>query len=122
MSSARYGRRLLKGFFSRITYYGMTPPTNGLNLSKMKTRIVHITEGFDFLSQTVRKVVPDTNRFTAVWREESGKRYTLFLFRMSDLPIRRHVRIKGNANPYSPSWQNYSTRRVAMKAGNVQNC
>ena len=27
----------------------------GLNLSKMKTRIVHITEGFDFLSQTLRK-------------------------------------------------------------------
>lgn len=184
----------------------------GLNLSKMKTRIVHITDGFDFLSQTLRRfgnkliirpakaavksllstvreqirrmrsapvkdlvgklnpilrgwanyhrhivssdtfsyidwevtqmlwrwarrqhrkknmrwiinrywrVVPDTHRFTAAWREKSGKRYTLFLFRMSDLPIRRHVRIKGNANPYSPSWQDYFTQRVAMKTVNV---
>lgn len=184
----------------------------GLNLSKMKTRIIHITDGFDFLSQTLRRfgnkliirpaktavksllstvreqirrmrsapvkdlvgklnpilrgwanyhrhvvssatfsyidwevtqmlwrwarrqhrkkntrwimnrywrVVPDTHRFTAAWREKSGKRYTLFLFRMSDLPIRRHVRIKGSANPYSPSWQNYFTQRVAMKTVNV---
>lgn len=181
----------------------------GLNLSKMKTRIVHISEGFDFLSQTLRKfgdkliicpakaaiksllatvreqirrmrtapvkdlvgklnpilrgwahyhrhvvsaqafshidwevtqmlwrwarrrhrkkntrwiqnrywrVVPDTNRFTAAWREKSGKRYTLFLFRMSELPIRRHVRIKGAANPYSPSWQDYFAQRVAGRA------
>jgi RNA-directed DNA polymerase len=181
----------------------------GLNLSKLKTRIVHISEGFDFLSQTLRKfgdkliirpakaavqsvlatvreqirrmrsapvkdlvgklnpilrgwanyhrhivssrvfghidwevskmlwrwakrrhrkkngqwilnrywrVLPEATRFTAAWVEKSGKRYTLFLFRMSDLPIKRHVRIKGNANPYSPSWQNYFTQRVAMKA------
>ena len=65
------------------------------------------------------RVVPDTNRFTAAWREKSGKRYTLFLFRMTDLPIRRHVRIKGDANPYSPSWQDYFAQRVAMKAVRV---
>lgn len=29
--------------------------TRGLKLSKVKTRIVHITEGFDFLSQNIRK-------------------------------------------------------------------
>jgi len=181
----------------------------GLNLSKMKTRIVHISEGFDFLSQTLRKfgdkliirpagsavksllatvreqirrmrsapvkdlvgklnpilrgwanyhrhvvssetfsyidwqvfqmlwrwarrrhrkknshwiqnrywrVIPGANRFTAAWREKSGKRYTLLLFRMADLPIRRHVRIKGSANPYSPSWQDYFAQHVARKA------
>jgi len=181
----------------------------GLNLSKLKTRIVHITEGFDFLSQTIRKfngkliirpaksavrsllatirehvrrlrtapvkdlvgklnpilrgwanyhrhvvssqtfsyidwevrqmlwrwarrrhpkknvrwiqnrywrVVPETNRFTAAWEEKNGKRYTLFLFRMADLPIRRHLRIKGAANPYSPAWQDYFAQRLASKA------
>jgi RNA-directed DNA polymerase len=184
----------------------------GLNLSKLKTRIVHITEGFDFLGQTLRKfggkliirpakaavrsllatvreqirrmrtapvkdlvgklnpilrgwanyhrhvvssqtfsyidwqvfqmlwrwarrrhrkknahwiqtrywrVVPDANRFTAAWREKSGKRYTLFLFRMADLPIRRHVRIKGDANPHSPSWQDYFARRIASRTVGV---
>ena len=181
----------------------------GLNLSKIKTRIVHISGGFDFLSQTVRKyadkliirpakaavrtllttvrelvhrlrtapvkevvgrlnpilrgwanyhrhvvssqvfnaidwevtqmlwrwarrrhpkkntewirnrywrVLPGANRFTAVWKEKSGRRYTLTLFRLSDLPIRRHVRIKGDANPYSPSWQDYFAQRLAAKA------
>jgi RNA-directed DNA polymerase len=180
----------------------------GLNLSKMKTRIVHIREGFDFLGQTLRKfgdkliirpsktaiqsllrtvkmelrrllsapvkevvgklnpilrgwanyhrhvvsadtfryvdwrvrqalwlwarrrhqnhsrhwisrrywrVLPNANRFTAAWREKSGKRYTLCLFRLADLPIRRHVRIRCAANPYSPSWQEYFAQRIAMK-------
>lgn len=180
----------------------------GLNLSKVKTRIVHITEGFTFLSQTLRKVngklitrpartavktlltavraqvrrmrsapvkdlvgklnpilrgwanyhrhivasetfcyidwqiyrmlwrwarrrhrkknahwithrywrvIPETNRFTAAWTEKNGKRYTLFLFRLADLPIRRHVRIKGAANPYSVSWQDYFAQRLAAK-------
>jgi RNA-directed DNA polymerase len=181
----------------------------GLNLSKMKTRIVHVSEGFDFLSQTLRKfgdkliirpakaavnsllktvreqvhrlrtapakdlvgklnpilrgwanyhrhvvssqvfnaidweltqmlwrwarrrhrkknakwirnrywrVLPGANRFTAAWKEKSGKCYTLTLFRLTDLPIRRHVRIKGDANPYSPSWQDYFAQRLAAKA------
>ena len=180
----------------------------GLNLSKMKTRIVHIREGFDFLAQTVRKfgdkliirpakaavlsllrtvklelrrlcsapvkdVIGRLNqilrgwanyhrqvvsgevfsyidwrvyqmlwrwarrrhqkrskhwianrywrvhtgpwRFTAVWKEKSGKRYTLRIFHLSELPIRRHLKIRSAANPYSPSWQEYFTQRVAMK-------
>jgi RNA-directed DNA polymerase len=180
----------------------------GLNLSKMKTRIVHIREGFDFLSQNVRKfgskliirpakaavqsllatvkmelrrllgapvkeVVGRLNsilrgwanyhrhvvsaetfsyidwrvyhmlwqwarrrhqkrskrwiaqrywqahtgkwHFTAVWKEKSGKHYTLRLFHLSKLPIRRHLKIRSAANPYSPSWQDYFAQRVAMK-------
>jgi len=184
----------------------------GLNLSQMKTRIVHIQEGFDFLSQTIRKfndkliirpakaavqsllstvreqirrlrsapvkdlvgklnpilrgwahyhrhivssrtfsyidwqvrqmlwrwarrrhqnrgrrwtarrywqVLPDTNRFTAVWREQSGKRYTLCLFHLADLPIRRHLRIRSAANPYSSSWQDYFAQRIAKISAGV---
>ena len=184
----------------------------GLNLAKAKTRIVHIREGFDFLSQTIRKfadkliirpakaavhslldtvreqirrmrgatvkelvgklnpilrgwanfhrhvvssrtfshidwqvsqvlwrwvrrrhrkkngqwilnrywrVIPGAKRFTAAWKEKSGKRYTLCLFRMTDLPIRRHVRIRGAANPYSPAWQPYFAQRVALRSVRV---
>jgi len=180
----------------------------GLNLSKMKTRIVHIREGFDFLSQTVRKfgdkliirpakaavqsllrtvrmelrrllsapvkdvvgrlnailrgwanyhrhvvsgeifnhidwrvyhmlwrwarrrhqnrskhwiayrywrVHPGPWRFTAVWKEKSGKRYELRLFHLSELPIRRHLKIRSAANPYSALWQDYFAHRLAAK-------
>jgi RNA-directed DNA polymerase len=58
------------------------------------------------------RVVPGANRFTAAWREKSNKRYTLFLFRMADLPIRRHRRIKGDANPFSYDWQDYFAQRL----------
>jgi RNA-directed DNA polymerase len=178
----------------------------GLNLSKVKTRIVHIREGFDFLGQTVRKcgdkliirpakaaihsllatvrhqlrrllsapvkevvgklnprlrgwandhrhvvsaqtfsridwevngmlwrwarrrhqkrscrwllqrywrVHPDVSRFTAVWKEKNQKRYTLRLFRLRELPIRRHCKIRSAANPYSAQWQDYFAKRVA---------
>jgi RNA-directed DNA polymerase len=180
----------------------------GLNLSKVKTRIVHIREGFDFLGQTVRKfgdkliirpanaairsllvtvrqqlrrllsapvkevvgklnpilrgwanyhrhvvsaqtfkfvdwrvnamlwqwarrrhakrssrwltkrywrVHPDEYRFTAVWKEPNQKQYTLGLFRLSELPIRRHLKIRSAANPYSATWQAYFANRIAMK-------
>jgi RNA-directed DNA polymerase len=181
----------------------------GLNLSQMKTRIVHIRDGFDFLGQTIRKfgdkliirpakaavesllrtvkmelrrlcsapvkdVVARLNqilrgwahyhrhvvsgkvfsyidwrvyhmlwrwarrrhqnrskhwianrywrvhpggpwRFTAVWKEKSGKRYELRLFHLSELPIRRHLKIRSAANPYSPSWQDYFAQRLAVK-------
>lgn len=180
----------------------------GLNLSKMKTRIVPIREGFDFLSQTVRKfgdkliirpakaaiqsllktvrmelrrllsapvkdVVGRLNPvlrgwanyhrhvvsgetfkyidwrlyrmlwqwarrrhqkrsrhwivdrywraylgpscFTATWKEKSGERYSLPLFHLSELPILRHVKIRGAANPYGAQWQDYFAQRLATK-------
>ena len=180
----------------------------GLNLSKIKTRIVHINEGFDFLGQTVRKfkgkliirpakksvksllasirmnlkrlqsattkdVIGKLNpilrgwanyhrhvvsaqtfsyidwklyhmlwrwarrrhqnrskhwiarrywrphlgpwRFTAAWKEKSGKQYTMGLFHLSELPIKRHLKIRSAANPYSLSWQDYFAQRLASK-------
>jgi RNA-directed DNA polymerase len=33
------------------------------------------------------------------------------LFRMSSLPIRRHLLIRGEANPYDPDWAEYFRRR-----------
>lgn len=43
-----------------------------------------------------------------VFREKGGK---LQLLRMSDTPIRRHVKIKADANPYDPHWQEYFENR-----------
>jgi RNA-directed DNA polymerase len=33
------------------------------------------------------------------------------LFRMASIPIRRHVKIQGQANPYDPDWATYFRRR-----------
>lgn len=43
-----------------------------------------------------------------VFCEKGGK---LQLLRMSDTPIRRHIKIKANANPYDPHWFEYFAKR-----------
>ncbi len=40
---------------------------------------------------------------------------TATLFRMSSVPIRRHVLIQGYANPYDPEWTEYLTHRSARR-------
>jgi RNA-directed DNA polymerase len=177
----------------------------GLSLSKEKTRIVHIEEGFDFLGQNVRKyngkllIKPATQAVKAVqtkarrlvkqhaaatpaqvisqlnpllrgwanyhrhvcskktfaavdsyvmrvlwnWakRRHPGKprrwikqRYfqtkagkdwvftgtddhhrELILFKAANVPIQRHVKIRGNANPYDPTQEGYFEKRLAQK-------
>lgn len=43
-----------------------------------------------------------------VFCEKRGK---LELLRMSDTPIRRHIKIKADANPYDPHWKDYFEKR-----------
>ena len=43
-----------------------------------------------------------------VFCEKGGK---LQLLQMSDTPIRRHIKIKANANPYDPHWHEYFEKR-----------
>ena len=43
-----------------------------------------------------------------VFREKNGK---LELLSMSSIPIRRHIKIKANANPYDPHWKEYFDKR-----------
>ena len=43
-----------------------------------------------------------------VFCEQGGK---LQLYRMSNTPISRHIKIKANANPYDPYWTNYFDKR-----------
>ena len=61
------------------------------------------------------RVHPGPWRFTAVWKEKSGKRYELRLSHLSELPIRRHLKIRSAANPYSATWQDYFAQRLAAK-------
>lgn len=176
----------------------------GLELSPTKTTITHVTDGFDFLGQTVRKfsgitlVSPakakvktflrsirtlikthpqaragdliwllnpilrgwanfhrhansketfnaiDAALHHALWRwarrrhhtkscrwirqkyfqEFQGNQWTftgernekpIHLFRLAKLPIRPHRKIKGDANPFDPAWEEYFEERISRE-------
>ena len=46
---------------------------------------------------------------------KGGKPYELTLYRAGDVPIKRHVKIKGAANPYDPAWEVYFEERLRVK-------
>jgi RNA-directed DNA polymerase len=41
--------------------------------------------------------------------------HELELFRAGDMPIQRHVKIRGTANPYDPQWEVYFEERLRVK-------
>jgi len=51
------------------------------------------------------------NKRNRVFKEKRNK---VSLFKMASVPIRRHIKIRGEANPYDPKWYDYFTER-AMK-------
>ncbi|HXG95250.1 MAG TPA: hypothetical protein VNN73_23140 [Blastocatellia bacterium] len=44
-----------------------------------------------------------------------GTTKTVHLFHASDVPIRRYVKIIGEANPYDPQWETYFEKRLDVK-------
>ena len=44
-----------------------------------------------------------------------GTRQTVDLFAASSMPIQRHTKIKGEANPYDPTWELYFEERLNAK-------
>ena len=77
----------------------------GLVLSAGKTRITHIDEGSDFLGQNLRKY-DGKPLVKPVW---------LRLVYAGETKIRRHVKIRSEANPFSPDWQSYFAERAFQK-------
>ena len=61
---------------------------------------------------------PKGRRWTlnATVEEQDGTTRTLLLFRASSVPIQRHVKIKGAANPYDPDWEPYFEARACAQA------
>ena len=49
---------------------------------------------------------------------KGGKPYRVRLLLASDTPIKRHVKIKGEANPYDPQWELYFEERLTFKMTN----
>lgn len=56
----------------------------------------------------------DTGELTA-----EGKPRRLKLRKASDVPIRRHTQVHGNANPFDPAWESYFEARDGLKMANA---
>jgi len=52
----------------------------------------------------------DTERFSP-----DGKQYVVSLFRAFNIPIRRHIKIRGEANPFDPKFETYFEERMMLK-------
>jgi RNA-directed DNA polymerase len=51
-------------------------------------------------------------RFRGTVRDEEGGQRTVFLVQTLATPIRRHVKVRGRANPYDPAWELYFEERL----------
>jgi RNA-directed DNA polymerase len=47
--------------------------------------------------------------------DEVGKKVTVKLFKATAIPIRRHIKIRKDANPYDPAWELYFEERLLNK-------
>jgi RNA-directed DNA polymerase len=57
----------------------------------------------------------DRWRFRGIVTTEEGRLHMVFLARARDTPIRRHVKVKGEANPYDPAWELYFEERLSAQ-------
>jgi RNA-directed DNA polymerase len=53
--------------------------------------------------------------FAATEKEEDGTSRSLILLKESDTPIKRHIKIMGDANPHDPQWERYFETRWGKK-------
>jgi RNA-directed DNA polymerase len=52
--------------------------------------------------------------FAATMKDARGEEKVLRLVKAADTPIRRHDKIKAEANPYDPKWDAYFDERLAL--------
>ena len=48
-------------------------------------------------------------------KDKEGKPKTLHLFNAGSVPIKRHVKVRGEANPYASEWETYFERRLDVQ-------
>jgi RNA-directed DNA polymerase len=53
--------------------------------------------------------------FSGEITSQAGKSQTVQLFKLSDLPIKRHIKLKASANPYDPAWEPYFEKRLGLQ-------
>jgi RNA-directed DNA polymerase len=47
--------------------------------------------------------------------DDEGEHHTLFLVRARTTAIRRHIKVRGSANPYDLAWELYFEERLAQQ-------
>jgi RNA-directed DNA polymerase len=57
--------------------------------------------------------------FTGRIKGKDGKTQVIKLISAAKTPIRRHIKVKVQANPYDPSWEPYFEHRVEIKMNNL---
>lgn len=55
------------------------------------------------------------SRFHTHARNQDGEKIVIRLFRATTIPIRRHVKVRKEANPYDPAWEIYFEQRQYNK-------
>jgi RNA-directed DNA polymerase len=53
--------------------------------------------------------------FFGVWQTADGKPSIIWLQHARRTPIRRHIKVRSEANPYDPEWQEYFATRRALR-------
>jgi RNA-directed DNA polymerase len=54
-------------------------------------------------------------RFRGTITDDEGQHHTIFLVHARATHIRRHVKVRGTANPYDPAWELYLEERLARQ-------
>lgn len=76
----------------------------------------HPKKGLRWVKEKYFKVRDTRNWvFTAIDEKENGLRRELVLFTTSDTPIKRHIKIKSDANPHDPQWTQYFALRRSRR-------
>jgi RNA-directed DNA polymerase len=53
--------------------------------------------------------------FTGSYQDGKGRSWPIFLLKAARVSVRRHVKIRGEANPYDPKWESYFEGRLYHK-------
>ncbi len=53
--------------------------------------------------------------FGTMVTKDDGSEKRVKLVNASDMPIRRHIKIKGEANPFNPDWEEYFEKRLGLQ-------
>jgi RNA-directed DNA polymerase len=55
--------------------------------------------------------------FFGVWQTADGRPSVVWLQHARRTPIRRHIKVRSEANPYDPAWKEYFAQRRSFRSG-----
>jgi len=89
---------------------------NGIYLLVVKwLKRHHRRKTWGWISKRYRRYFKGRDQFCAVYPHKKKGMKTVCLFLTSDLPIRYHIKIRMNANPYDPEYREYFVERDAKR-------